>query len=41
MSPKRLILEYVYEHERELADRVFLTQPVGVGWGWTSSRPMA
>jgi long-chain acyl-CoA synthetase len=31
MSPKKLILEYVYEHERQLADRVFLTQPVGGG----------
>ena len=27
----RLILDRVYSHERELADRVFLTQPVGGG----------
>jgi len=31
MSPKKLILDYVYEHEQQLADRVLLTQPVGGG----------
>lgn len=31
MNPEKLILEYVYEHERQLAERVFLTQPVGHG----------
>ena len=29
-TPK-LILDYVYEHEKSLADKVFLTQPIGNG----------
>jgi long-subunit acyl-CoA synthetase (AMP-forming) len=31
MTNDKLILDYVYQHESELADRVFLTQPVGGG----------
>ena len=31
MDPQRLILQHVYDHETALADRVFLTQPVGEG----------
>jgi long-subunit acyl-CoA synthetase (AMP-forming) len=31
MTPPRLILEHIYAHETNLADRVFLTQPVGDG----------
>ena len=29
MSTPKLILDYVYEHEAELANRVWLTQPIG------------
>jgi long-chain acyl-CoA synthetase len=31
MSTSTLILDYVYRHERELRDRVYLTQPLGGG----------
>jgi len=31
MAQAKLILDYVYEHERARADQVFLTQPVGRG----------
>ncbi|MDP2008476.1 MAG: AMP-binding protein [Rubrivivax sp.] len=31
MTTDQLILDYVYKHESELADRVLLTQPVGGG----------
>jgi long-chain acyl-CoA synthetase len=31
MSPKKLILEHIYEHEQALASEVFLTQPIGQG----------
>jgi long-chain acyl-CoA synthetase len=31
MTPAKFILEHVYEHEQQLADEVFLTQPVGDG----------
>ena len=31
MTPSKLILDYVYDHEAELAGRVLLTQPVGGG----------
>ena len=49
MSERRLILDYVYEHEAARRDQVFLTQPLGGGqvvdytWGQAldSSRRMA
>ncbi|MBK6593045.1 MAG: AMP-binding protein [Burkholderiales bacterium] len=31
MAKPKLILDYVYDHEAKLADRVYLTQPVGGG----------
>ncbi len=31
MANSKLMLDYVYEHEASLADRVYLTQPVGAG----------
>ncbi len=31
MAKQKLILDYVYDHEAKLADRVFLTQPTGGG----------
>ncbi len=31
MAKNKLILDYVYDHEAKLADRVYLTQPVGDG----------
>lgn len=31
MAQKKLILDYVYDHETKLADRVYLTQPTGGG----------
>jgi acyl-CoA synthetase (AMP-forming)/AMP-acid ligase II len=31
MAAQKLILDYIYEHETEAADRVYLTQPVGGG----------
>jgi long-subunit acyl-CoA synthetase (AMP-forming) len=31
MTPPKLILDYIYAHEAERADRVFLSQPVGGG----------
>lgn len=31
MAQKKLILDYVYEHETKLASRVYLTQPTGGG----------
>ena len=29
MAKPKLILDYVYDHEAKLAERVYLTQPVG------------
>lgn len=31
MAKPKLILDYVYDHEAKLADRVYLTQPIGGG----------
>ena len=31
MAANKLILDYVFEHEKSLADRVYLTQPIGSG----------
>ena len=31
MAKNKLILDYVYDHEAKLADRVYMTQPVGGG----------
>ncbi|WP_326527246.1 AMP-binding protein, partial [Dokdonella sp.] len=31
MAKPKLILDYVYDHEAKLADRVYLTQPTGGG----------
>lgn len=31
MPPSKLILDYIYDHETEHPDQVFLTQPVGAG----------
>ncbi len=31
MAKSKLILDYVYDHEAKLADRVYMTQPVGGG----------
>ena len=31
MPQEKLILDYVYAHEKQYADRVFMTQPVGAG----------
>ena len=31
MAKQKLILDYVFDHEAKLADRVFLTQPTGGG----------
>ncbi len=49
MATSKLMLDYIYEHEATLADRVFLTQPLGEGmvadytWGQVleQSRRMA
>lgn len=49
MANSKLMLDYIYEHEATLADRVFLTQPLGEGlvadytWGQVleQSRRMA
>jgi len=39
MATSTLILDHVYRHERELGDRVYLTQPIGGGrvvdYTWT------
>jgi len=41
MTSPKLMLDYIYEHEKQLANRVFLTQPLGKGqvaeysWGQT------
>ncbi|MEI7538530.1 MAG: AMP-binding protein, partial [Comamonadaceae bacterium] len=31
MTKPKLILDYVYDHEVNFADKVFLTQPIGKG----------
>lgn len=31
MAAPKLMLDYVFEHEKKLADKVFLTQPIGSG----------
>ena len=44
MSDSKLILEYVFDHERDHPDRVFLTQPYDGGktidytWGQVTAR---
>jgi acyl-CoA synthetase (AMP-forming)/AMP-acid ligase II len=41
MTPSKLMLDYIYDHEKQLAQTIFLTQPLGQGkvvdytWGQT------
>ena len=44
MATNKLLLDYIYGHETQLADHVFLTQPLGKGqvedftWGQTMNQ---
>ena len=45
MAAQKLILDYVYDHEAKLADRVFMTQPIGndqvVDYTWAQTLDQA